>query len=363
MYIHETKSSNHNAVANKIGQRRGGQTSPKAFVDRRSSNESQRALRRVMVCQPTIQMNKKLNDIIYYGHDNVRKPYMLGNGLNRSNAHCTVDSLNEAIGLTNNSMNGPMGSKRKVIYDAIDQKDRGLSKDEKAWTQWLRARKNVLLMPEMTGEQCRHDLNLYRLTDSFYNRWAPSFLTFGSAFVNDADRKKSIPNFKHGNEQNHKTWTAENHSVNVAGRTPKKQIWTPTQIDAHDNFVASDNTKYIECCNKLNESFGFTVGGKDSPIFTLTDKWLSEEVMHRFWRLTSLMGLDFFVQKGKNIVFVREENQKSHFDAEGRKSITDSEWEHAKRLKYVKSRSNPNGLVKRVDPVRQPASTTSAPNP
>lgn len=357
MYTHETKSSNHKAVANQIVQRRGGQTAPQAFVDRRSSNESQSALQRAMVCQPTIQMNKNLNDTIYYGYALARHPYLAHDrSADKSMPHLTVDSLNKAIGLSNLTLKQyPMGIKRKRIQDAIaDDNSRDLSQDEKDWASWLCVRSNVLLMHDMTGEQCRYDMNMKNLSDSFYNRWAPSFLTFGSSFENNVDSKELILNYKDDNDTNKKTWTEEDHSANVANRTPYKHIWTPTQIEAHDKYVDSSlNDDWADCKNALNRAFNFTDNllQEDSPVLELTNKWLSQDVMHRFWRLTSLMGLDFFVHKGKHIVFVREKNQQPHFDAEGRKSITDSEWDHARDLGYVKDEHNPNGYVERVNPV------------
>ncbi|NQY09961.1 MAG: hypothetical protein HRT71_10675 [Flavobacteriales bacterium] len=51
---------------------------------------------------------------------------------------------------------------------------------------------------------------------------------------------------------------------------------------------------------------------KDLPkmgpaIYNRTTEWLSGPVMHRFWRLTSKIGLDFFAAKPKTPVdFVRD---------------------------------------------------------
>lgn len=344
MYTHETKSSSHKAVANQLVQRRGGQTAPKAFVDRRSSNESQRALQRVMVRQSTIQMNKKLNNIIYYGYKKARNEYMEANNLNKDNVHCTVDSLNGAIGLKDDYLRSlPMGGKRKMIQDAIVDDSRVLSQDEKDWASWLRDRQAVLLMWEITGEQCRYDMNMKGLVKSWYN-----YLPFSPA---PASASRNIVAEGKIRAVCNKNWIVENHSVNVPKRAVNRDVWTPEQIEAHNKYVDSSKD-YDDHIKTLNSAFGFSdTSDDDSPVLKLTDEWLQKDVMHRFWRLTSLMGLDFFVAKKKYIVFVREENQKPHFDEEGRKSITDSEWEHAEKLKYFKGRSKLNGYVERVKPV------------
>jgi hypothetical protein len=79
-------------------------------------------------------------------------------------------------------------------------------------------------------------------------------------------------------------------------------------------------------------------------VSNLTSMWLNQEVMNSFWRLTSLMGLDFFVSRNKHVAFVRQAGQ-ADFQGE-RRAITDSEWQHANDQGYIN-----NAQVTRHDPI------------
>lgn len=71
-------------------------------------------------------------------------------------------------------------------------------------------------------------------------------------------------------------------------------------------------------------------------VFDKTFNWIMTAAKNRFFRLTSLMGLDFFNHQGNNILFARENNQQDYTKGRVKRVITDSEWAHANQMEYMK---------------------------
>ncbi len=327
MYTHKTKSKGIGARTNHPFQSDNNRSAIQ-FTDKRPIRAAQNALQLAMNSgQGVIQMDKDISDTVFYGYGEARQPFLARDrSVDQSMPHQTVDTLNEAIGLTNEAMVGPMGTKRATVKGVLNHPQGGLSRDERAWIVWLQRNKKALLMPSMTGKQCREDM---KMDDSW---WA----TF---------TKKIIPPKKHNIKGlNNITWKQESHDVNVVkNRQQQDYGWNINRRIAHNNYVngmsADDNALTVDLENS------FADANIVDYIIESTLIWLDGDVMHRFWRHTSLMGLDFFVARNKNVAFIREQGQ-DNVIVNGRNPITDSEWMHATNQNYVL-----NGHVERVTPI------------
>ncbi len=281
--------------------------------------------------EQTIQ-RKGIYDTVMYGHTDARRPYLATDKSDDgSMPHLTVDTLNAAIGLTNDGLQGGMVSKRKAIEDAIAPRPRtDLGQEEFEWTQWLYQRREALSLPSMDGTQCRADM---KMDDSWLQRFYSIFNTPTQHNVEGRDGRR---------------WKQESHQINVVdgiddikegyGLQENRYTWNNQQRDEHNKYVLNPNG--------LNENI-FNDQDVRDQIEDRTHYWLRSQgpVLYSFWRLTSKMGIDFFASIGKNIAFVRNPNQPSHIVG-GRKSITDSEWEHANKEGNIQ-----DGTVTRHDPI------------
>lgn len=278
------------------------------------------------------QFDREIHDTVFYGRSTPRRRYLAtDSSADNSMPHLTVDTLNEAINLTNEAIKGaPMQIKRQCIMDALNPNNNyGLSQDEVAWKQWLNQRQAPLLMNEMNGEQCRADM---RMDNDF---WKGIMLWI----------LPSTQNMIRGIGPN--LWQEEAHDVNV-DRTlhsrysveATQRDWNDAEYTAHDAYV--DNYNGDPLRNEIKDDEVI------NNIFFRTDKWLTDVVMDKFWRLTSLMGMDFFVARGKHIDFIRANNEGTDPDPQtGRRSITDSEWLHAQNQGYLM-----DGNVTRKSPIQ-----------
>ncbi len=284
----------------------------------------------IMQMRPIYQLQKNIHHTVYYGKGDrggQRERYMRANLAPMATHHCTVDTLNTGIGLTQNTMSGPIGQKRINIRTAIDDRggDANLSQDEKDWAAWLEARREPLLLPDMTGAQCRYDM---RLDNSWWKRtW-----------------KRLFPPSRHkiddGQGQG-RTWKQEAHSRNIQPNTGTRFGWTNAQRTLHNNFVESDRAGLRTARTELEE--GLPSRAMFDEVKTRSWSWFQDVVRRRFWRLTSKMGLDFFAHRNTNVDFVRDQNYVEVMN--GRRSITNSEWEHAQNQGYL------GNSVTRRDPV------------
>ena len=76
-----------------------------------------------------------------------------------------------------------------------------------------------------------------------------------------------------------------------------------------------------------------------------TINWFKSTIQNRFFRLTSLYGLDFFKSRGNTIQFARDVGQQDFAKGGVNRVITDSEWAHANRMGYTGA----GGHVRRVN--------------
>lgn len=335
--VTKTDQKTNEAVNRKVAQSKQSTTAGLGFVDNRSATVKQHSIKQVAdgrahleqisQLKPVTQLNRDLHNKIYYGKADERGAYQNQDNAPQ-NVHTTVDTLNDAIGLNMGTLGGalPMGAKRAGIRAAILNRDADntLTADEKSWAAWLAPDINALLLPDMTGFQCRADMNM---DDSWFQRlWAVIFTPTKHHILDHADG-----------------WKQEDHSVNLDGVDRERMKWTGQQRTCHNNYVATDNAGEPAAYDNLEQALPDPM--KDQVI-ERTQSWLRGEVMHRFWRLTSKMGLDFFAAgPSTQVDFVRDVNATER--ANGRRRITDSEWEHAVAKGYVED----DGNVTRIDPV------------
>lgn len=312
--VEKPKENKGRTVADSVTQKKNNGLQAFGFVDNRPDIIVQKKLQEKVNKGPqTIQL-KDIHDTVFYGHTTARRPYLATDKSDdHSMPHLTVDTLNHAIGLSNETMVGGLDHKRMTIRNVVNQPIGNLSNEEFAWVNWLRARLEVLLLPSMTGVQCRTDM---KMDDSWLERLRSVFNT---------PTRHTIAG-RNGSE-----WQQENHSVNVVDGidevkeayyiNEERYAWTDLQRNSHD-ALARDLTPL--------EDDLFPVEDVRNQIEYRTTYWLGQSgpVLNRFWRLTSKMGIDFFTDLGKHVAFVRNANQPEHI-AHGRRSITDSEWGHA----------------------------------
>ena len=214
-YLNASKKSKGQSAANSTAQRKSKSIKGISLLDNRKSHESQvnkKSNEHVPIAQyvKVAQLNEDIHNKVYYGHGTEWAAYMAKNQ-GATNDHTTVDSLNQAIGLSQSTMGGqhPMGQKRDAANAAILNRsgDGSLSNDERKWTKWLVPEIKALLLPDMTGAQCRNDMSM---DDSYYQQtWACFF-----------------PPTKHKIKDSGEGWKQEAHSVKLDGGKGEKKAWT-----------------------------------------------------------------------------------------------------------------------------------------
>lgn len=272
----------------------------------------------------------------------------------------TVDLLNYKLGITNDMFykNLTLGMVRANVKNAIDAAPFAPDLEVQAWGEWLRepSRWDALMMYEMTGEECRRARGLDRdiveqrpYVDTRADR------NFQIAQI-DNQRRIIYRGDKNRNDRNShwinsgKTitytiyWMQEGCGTDDM-RTPNNQsyIWTDTMRDAHDKVINADNnsTVYQNWNNFIREAEKSNLfDNVTGPLFLNkvddeTMNWHHISAQSRFFRLTSLMGMDFFVNRGNTVRFSRNANQINYDESPVNRVITDSEWAHAEEMGYL----------------------------
>lgn len=331
--IEKQKDNTSRASTNSVAQNNFNNTNKSELIDSRNKAAGQRILQSKMHkthnASIAIQMNKDIcpGGVVYgAGFDRENRKGQLR--AIHPNTHLTVDELNRDIGLTQASLSGPMTLKRANINAALALPPApGFTADEIAWITWLNLNINALLMHEMDGEQCRTDRKMIGKFKRFFNKH------FRAPRRHVIDAGDGL------------FWEQEKHRVNRLHAKPQSEKnWNPIAIANHDNMVNADSwPNYVAAKALLDASIGVHDAGE---IDIETQAWLNTEVKHRFWRLTSLIALDFFTNRGNPVEFARPEHQADRpLEADRTKrSITDSEWAHANKRGYI------GRGVTRVDP-------------
>lgn len=347
-----------------------------SIPEQKKTDKSTVQMKRSKKAPPALNQTDKLdekkmpiNKHVFYGHSHARSEYTatkkdLDNA--SANTHLTVDSLNRAIGLTSavkTSISIPIGLTRAIIKTALEPNGgRELSKDVEAWRDWLYRRKEILLMRDMTPNQCRYDMGIKdeKGKEHLDNAIVPYILNSKNGITYGRTWKEEdyTVNFTKAQLEVRNKSTKKTYSSTFLGRvkswTGKANVYDHMKVcEKHNDIV---NANDVDTFNKSKDNFKKLTGDKiANEIINKTDKWLKGPVVKRFFRFTSLMGMDFFASRRNTIIFVRgnRNGPGQNYTGNQAKSITDSEWEHAIDMKYL------GDSVKRVPISNNRESTTA----
>lgn len=277
--------------------------------------------------------------------------------------HTTVDELNRTIGLVPDIFEN-LGIYRKELQKKVAKAEGGADtpahQEATAWREWLSepSRMDALMMGEMDTNQFLVDQRLDEDTDERKDAAAYEQKSM------DSDQLSHDINSGQVDPETGKaiTWKQEAHKANQERELGAQYVfWTPALRQATAAMAnAPDLGKKSEAESDVKEASmdaaaqAQAAGREVSPeagkqwgqrILENFMRWMSV-VQGRFWRLTSLMGLDFFASRKKQILFTRADPNAPDFKGAAsrrRRMITDSEWRHVREMGYEKS-----GAVKRL---------------
>lgn len=333
----------------------------------------------------------ELENTRFYGASNARGTQMEQFGTNVAQKRGTnkvksksVDNLNQRIGITGQFFSNyppTLRAMRDGVAKAIFDNAVNNEQDEEAkeWGRWLaeESRFTALLMPEMNGEFCRREMKLddgareslsdaeqIKTTEKEENVQRIDYKKH-RIYVGD---KKRMDNLSHwinsgqtrdiDGEKYEIYWVQESYGVDAlkTSSDAKEQpyyTWTPEMKKLHDESLKEETDKVQGKYDGLKEIFKkqYLQGNSNKKdletdaekyaenckrnIMFRTYNWVKSSIQNRFFRLTSLMGLDFFNNRGNTIQFARDIGQENYDGAAVNRVITDSEWAHAQRMGYT----------------------------
>ena len=277
----------------------------------------------------------------------------------------TIDALNRRIGITgelftNEATLGIIRTKVKKAIKETAKKEK--NREAKMWGEWLdeESRFNALMMWEMNGEECRRDRKLDQnvqnsriYTDTTKKRdFQTQKIDEKKKIIYKGDnnrRDDEVHWINSGQVRNGYTiyWMQEGCGTDDTREEASQShsySWTEELKKLHNNIINAekqeDGLKYVRefyneakkesCKDNESQAKNFT-----DTIIEETHKWLDYSVQNRFFRLTSLMGMDFFVNRGKTVRFAHDRRQGKYTKGRVNRTITDSEWAHAKDMGYL----------------------------
>jgi len=293
----------------------------------------------------------------------------------------TVDKLNAGVGITSAPFQSPnLTFIRDMVMDAVTEKGpKSPNPEVQAWGAWLLegSRLFALLMPELNSEICRREMHLdedakesasdaeqVETTEAEENveRIDPENKRI---FIGDKKRMDNLSNWINSGQtreidgqQYQIYWTQESYGVDSMRQVDDNyHSWTPEMKQIHEKSMQGKGDAltilqqygYLEeAAKKQYISSGLRKAAQKAQefkgmVYNKTTDWVNTTVKNRFFRLTSLMGLDFFKSRGNTIQFARDIGQENY--AEDRvnrvnRVITDSEWAHAQRMGYAGAGGN-----------------------
>ncbi len=279
----------------------------------------------------------------------------------------SVDNLNKRIGIDGNAFKrGTLEPIRRMVFQAVfENAPASQDLEAKEWGQWLKepSRMGALFMPELNSEICRRDRKL----DKEDKQPASEKETIPSTeqeenvekidnekkriYIGDAKRMDDLSHWINsgqkrtvGEEEYDIYWGQEGYGVDSGNEVEDNyHTWTPELKTIHQKILNkeaySTGEGYEDFKRAARKKYW---NKKDEKAQAFTDKvkqetglWVQISVQNRFFRLTSLMGLDFFKQRGNTVQFARDNDQKNFTEGRVNRVITDSEWAHANRMGYV----------------------------
>ncbi|MCH5269362.1 MAG: hypothetical protein J1E83_01305 [Lachnospiraceae bacterium] len=266
----------------------------------------------------------------------------------------TVDALNMALGLSFNTMSQKqsMGIVREYVEGAVNSINRTAPEEVQAWSAWLKepSRWNALMMYEMNGDECRRERCLDKaLKNPAYCVPTTKERNLKIAYIDmpgkriyagDENRYDNRVNWINSGLTFTLYWMQEGRGTD--DNKNKRGIdgeWTDGMKAAHNQVIDAPNVNTItEGYNKLRQESAVYYGNPEAfnqLVSNETRHWQQFSPPYRFFRLTSLMGMDFFVNRGNMVRFARNENQPNYTGHAVNRVITDSEWAHAEEMGYL----------------------------
>lgn len=294
----------------------------------------------------------------------------------------TVDKLNARVKINGRVFgNITFFEMRKMVADAI-QKEAPASPDAeaRAWGQWLSepSRLTALMMPEINSEMCRRDMKLDKdakgdLSDGEQVESTDNVENVEKIdrdkkriYVGDRKRMDNLSNFINSGQTRDVDgepytiyWIQESYKTDVARDKGQDDYhtWTPEMKAIHEksmNIPSNDAMECYEQLEKANRKKYFLSNSEKAiknsrdfknMVMTKTINWFKTTIQNRFFRLTSLYGIDFFKSRGNTIQFARDVGQQDYDRGSVNRVITDSEWAHANRMGYTGA----GGHIRRVN--------------
>lgn len=267
----------------------------------------------------------------------------------------TVDALNMALGLSFDTMSKKqsMGIVREYVKAAVNPINRTAPEEVRAWREWLKesSRWRALMMYEMNGEECRRerrlDSNLANPTYCVPTTKKGDFkiahidVPGKKIYVGDENRFDNNVNWINSGITYTLYWMQEGRGTDDnKNKHGTGGVWTNEMKTAHNQVIDAKTVNAIAVgYNKLRQESA--AAGYNNPeaikqfVSNETRLWQQFSPPYRFFRLTSLMGMDFFVNRGNTVRFARDKHQLNYAGHDVNRVITDSEWAHAEDMGYV----------------------------
>jgi len=288
----------------------------------------------------------------------------------------TVDKLNAGVGFTGFLFAGPnLCVIRDTVEDAVKEEAlRDKDPEVQAWGAWLSepSRQEALKMPELNSEICRREMHLDKNAKESASDAEQVETTEAEEnvervdhankkiYVGDKKRMDNLSNWINSGqtreiegEQYEIYWAQESYGVDSMRQVEDNyHSWTPEMKRIHEESMQGDVSTIQRQYDLLKEAakkkYFFSSSQKTAQkaqnfrdmVYDKTTDWVKTTVQNRFFRLTSLMGLDFFKSRGNTIQFARDIGQENYAGGRVNRVITDSEWAHAQRMGYAGARGN-----------------------
>lgn len=289
----------------------------------------------------------------------------------------TVDDLNGRVGITPEPFSyGSLGPIRKMLAEAVYKKaPQSTDEEARAWGAWLAesSRFYALMMPELNSELCRRDMKLDK--NAMREPEAGQVDTKEEednveridhvkkrVYVGDRRRMDDMSYFINSGqtrdvngEKYEVYWGQEGYRMDMMrdmadpdlGIQENYHTWTSEMKELHEKALQADDSGADEAYQELEAATRRKYFRSSSQkakegaakmtkvVRRKTFEWVSNTVQNRFFRLTSLFGLDFFNSRGNTVQFARDIGQENYDEGAVIRAITDSEWAHAQRMGYT----------------------------
>lgn len=291
----------------------------------------------------------------------------------------TVDDLNARVSITPEPFvtSSGLGEFRNMLREAVfDKAPKSTDEEARAWGQWLSepSRFYALMMPELNSELCRRDMKLDK--NAMREPDGPDAVdttepeenvermdhAHKRIYIGDKRRMDDMSYFINSGQTRDVNgekytiyWAQEGYRMDTMRDSDDPDLaiqenyhtWTPQMKEIHENALQADASKQDELYKQFEKATTKKYWRSSSEkakkgaekfaqvVQRKTFEWVMNTVQNRFFRLTSLFGLDFFKSRGNTVQFARDVGQENYREGAVVRAITDSEWAHAQLMGYT----------------------------